>query len=134
MMALSGAQLVAHAGEELRLALARLRELAALVLDFIEQPHILDRDCCLIGKGSGQFNLPFREWPHLGAGQYQHAERHALAQHGDSEDGPKVSQLLGLCEGVVRVGQDVGDMNDFAFQQGACGDRSALGNDGHIPD
>src|SRR5215468_5003849 len=42
--------LVAHAGEELRFALARLRQLAALVLDFIEQPYILDRDCRLVGE------------------------------------------------------------------------------------
>ena len=32
------AQLVAHAGDELRLVLARLPELPALVLDFVEQP------------------------------------------------------------------------------------------------
>src|SRR5262249_48864016 len=37
------AQLVAHAGDELRLVLARPFELAALVLDFVEQPHVLDR-------------------------------------------------------------------------------------------
>ena len=51
-MALSGgAQLVAHIGEKLRLVLARLGKLAALVLDFIEQPHVLDRNCCLVGEG-----------------------------------------------------------------------------------
>ena len=36
------AQLVAHVGEELRLVLARLGELPALILDFVEQPHVLD--------------------------------------------------------------------------------------------
>ena len=30
-----------HVGEELRFMLARFRELAALLLDFVEQPHIL---------------------------------------------------------------------------------------------
>ena len=45
------AQLVAHVGEELRLVLARLGELAALVLDFVEQPHVLDRDHRLVGEG-----------------------------------------------------------------------------------
>ena len=35
------AQLVAHAGEELRLVLARLGELAALLLDLAEQPGVL---------------------------------------------------------------------------------------------
>src|SRR5262249_18443481 len=51
------AQLVAHAGEELGLALARLRELLALILDFVEQPHVLDRDRRLVGESSYQLNL-----------------------------------------------------------------------------
>ena len=37
------AQLVAHIGEELRLVLAGDLELAALVVDFVEQPRILNR-------------------------------------------------------------------------------------------
>ena len=37
-----GAQLVAHVGEELRLVLARLRKLPALLLDLVEQPRVLD--------------------------------------------------------------------------------------------
>ena len=36
------AQFVAHAGEELRFMLTSLGELSALVLDFLEQPYILD--------------------------------------------------------------------------------------------
>ena len=46
------AQLVAHAGEELRLVLAGDFELAALVLNFVEQPHVLDRDRRLVGEGA----------------------------------------------------------------------------------
>src|SRR5205823_13964821 len=34
------AQLMAHVGEELRLVLARLLKLPALILYFVEQPHI----------------------------------------------------------------------------------------------
>src|SRR5262249_36788691 len=44
------AQLVAHAGDEQRLALARLRKLPTLVLDVVEQPYVLDRDHGLIGE------------------------------------------------------------------------------------
>src|SRR3979490_2180946 len=39
-----GAQLVAHICDELRLVLARHFQLAALVLDFVEQPDVLDCD------------------------------------------------------------------------------------------
>ena len=45
------AQLMAHIGEELRLVLARLFKLPALVLDFVEQPHVLDGDHRLVGEG-----------------------------------------------------------------------------------
>src|SRR6516162_370830 len=58
------AQLMAHIGQELRLVLARLRELAALVLDFVEQPHVLDGYCRLVGKGGGKLDLPISKWPH----------------------------------------------------------------------
>ena len=51
------AQLVAHVGEELRLVLARLGELPALVLDFVEQPHVLDRDHRLVGERRDELNL-----------------------------------------------------------------------------
>ncbi len=48
------AQLVAHVGEELRFVPARHFELAALVLDLVEQPHVLDRDCRLVGEGRNE--------------------------------------------------------------------------------
>ncbi len=51
------AQLVAHVGEELRLVLARFRELMALVLDLVEQPHVFDGDHGLVGEGGEQFDL-----------------------------------------------------------------------------
>ena len=68
------AQLVAHVGEELRLVLARLCELAALLLDFLEQPHVLDRDRRLIGEGRYQFDLLVGKRPYLGPRQGQHAD------------------------------------------------------------
>src|SRR5262249_32014334 len=46
------AQLVAHAGDELRLVLGRPCELATLVLDFVEKPHVLDRDRRLGREGT----------------------------------------------------------------------------------
>ena len=52
------AQLVAHAGDELRLVLAGLRQLPVLILDFVEQPHVLDRDRGLVGEGLDQLDLP----------------------------------------------------------------------------
>src|SRR5262245_53447555 len=41
----------------LRLVFARLLQLAVLVLNFVEQPHVIDGDHRLVGKGGQEFNL-----------------------------------------------------------------------------
>ena len=69
------AQFMAHIGEELRLVLARLRELPALVLDFVEQPHVLDRDHRLVGEGGDQLDLLVGERAHRLALQNNDADR-----------------------------------------------------------
>src|SRR5215831_5871189 len=83
------AQLVAHAGDELRLVLARLCQLAARVLDFLEQPHVLDGDHGLIGKGGDQLDLLVRERPHDRTRQHEHADRVSFAQQRNREHGAR---------------------------------------------
>src|SRR5215472_9799204 len=78
------AQLVAHIGEELRLVLARLFKLSALVLDFIEQSHVLDGDRRLVCKRRDQLDLLIGEWPYLRARQDQDADGDTFAQHWDA--------------------------------------------------
>ena len=68
------AQLVAHVGEELRLVLARLGELAALFLDLEEQARVLDRQHRLGGEGAQQIDRAFREFARLPAAHHQRAE------------------------------------------------------------
>ena len=113
------AQLVAHAGEELRLALARLRQLLALVLDFVEQPHVLDRDHRLVGEGRDQLDLLVGERPRPRVCPDHCANRDALAQHRHAEHRAEAAQSLRLWPVVFRVGQDVGNLDRLAFQQGA---------------
>ena len=74
------AQLVAHAGEELRLVLARLCELTALVLDLVEQPHVLDRNHGLVREGVEQFDLLVGEGR---PGDRVKAERRSAFPHAD---------------------------------------------------
>src|SRR5262245_53570087 len=128
------AQLVAHAGEELGLVLARFLELAALVLDFVEQPHVLDRDRRLVGKSRYQLDLLFGEWPHLGARQCQHTDEHAFTQHRNAERGANAAELLGFRESKFWIGPDIYDMNTAAFEQGASADTSAFRFDRHGSD
>jgi hypothetical protein len=79
------AQLVAHAGEELRLTLTRLRQLLALVLDFVEQPHVFDRDYRLVSEGFNQLDLFGREWSRRGAGHRQNPNGSALTHERDNK-------------------------------------------------
>ena len=80
------AQLVAHVGEELRLVLARLGELAALVLDFVEQPHVLDRDHRLVGERRDQLDLLVGERFELWLALHRmNADRGSLAEQRDAK-------------------------------------------------
>src|ERR1700747_477642 len=78
------AQFVAHVGEKLRLVLACDLKLPALVLNFVKQPHILNGDDRLIGKGFKQLNLLWREWSRRGAAQKQGAYGSAFAHQGNT--------------------------------------------------
>jgi hypothetical protein len=48
---------MAHAGEERGLVLAGLSQLPVLVLDFVEQPYVLNGDDGLVGKSGSEFDL-----------------------------------------------------------------------------
>ena len=108
------AQFMAHIGEELRLVLARFRELAALVLDFVEQPHVLDRDHRLVGEGPDKLDLLARERPNR-------PRSHTITPIGlpsRSIGTPSMVRPPIFCastELVGRVGQDIGDLDDAAL-------------------
>jgi hypothetical protein len=53
---MSVSPMMAHAGDELRLVLARHLQLPALVLDLVEQARVLDRQHRLRGEGLQKFN------------------------------------------------------------------------------
>ncbi len=96
--------------------LARDFELAAFVLDFVEQSHVFDGDCCLVGKCRNQFDLLAGEWPHVRARQNQHPDRHALTQHWNAKNRAKIAQSLCLYPGIFRIGFDIGDMDHPTFE------------------
>src|SRR5262245_23598738 len=120
------AQLVAHAGEELRLALACLRKLPAFVLDFIKQPHVLDGDYRLVGEGFDQFDLLISKWPHDSAVQVEHADRDRLAQERHSEQCAKADSLLSFNQGVFRIGYNIDDLNRLALKQNSASYRTPI--------
>ena len=90
------AQLVRHVGEELGLVLVGDFELAALLLDLVEQPHVLDRDHRLVGEGLEQRDLLLGERPHFHAAKDDDA-RSCLEQQGHDQNGA-IARLLRLAQ------------------------------------
>src|SRR6516165_2981436 len=117
------AQLVAHIGEELRLVLACFGELAALVLDFVEQPHVFDGDGRLVGERGGEVDLPLGERTDDSAVQVEHANRGSVAQERHTEHGAKAGSFLNFNQSVFRIGQNIDDMNWFALNQNSASRR-----------
>src|SRR5262245_33986419 len=69
------------------LLLERLGELARARLHLVEQPHALDGDHRLVGKRGDQFDLLVGERLDGEPREHEHADRLALAQHRDRENG-----------------------------------------------
>jgi hypothetical protein len=84
--------------------LARLFKLPALVLDFIEQPHILDGDHRLVGERFNQLNLLWREWSRRGAPQNQGTYGSAFAYQGNAKQGTISTNFLAFTVIIFRIG------------------------------
>ena len=112
------AQLVAHAGEELRLVLAGDFELLAFLADFGEQARVLDRQNRLGGKGLEQFHracgklarclTAHEQRPHHLPGpnqRYQQSRPVARAQDGVIDRRRRQFAQIGRLVGLMRFGQ-----------------------------
>ena len=110
---------LADLAERLQLA-DGLRELARSCLDLVEQAHVLDRDHRLVGEGRDELDLLVRERPHRTARQHDDADRGALAQQRHAQNGAVAGLLLDVAHAVVRVRQDVGDVNGAALFQASA--------------
>src|SRR5215813_12682318 len=110
------AQLVAHARDELRLVLASLSQLPVLILNFIEQTHVLDGDRCLVRECLDQRDLFIGEWLDLRLDKTYNALRDSFAEHWDSKHRPKGKNFLRVSECIFRVCLDVDDLHRAAFE------------------
>src|SRR5262249_7222353 len=63
-----------------RLLLQRFGESTVPSLQFLEEPHVLDRDDRLVGERLQQRDLLLGERPHLGAADLNRADRDALTK------------------------------------------------------
>ena len=76
-----------HLGRR-RLMLQRLAQFRVAFLQFLEQPHVLDGDHRLIGKGFEKRDLLVRERTNLRAANMNRSDRNPFAQQRCDEIGP----------------------------------------------
>src|SRR5262249_6028962 len=121
-----GAQFVAHVRQELRLVLARLGKLAALVLDFVEQTHVFERNHRLVGKGRDKLNLLVTEGAFSFASQNDNPDGGSFSQKWYPKHGVEAALPSDPRNCVFWIGLNVGNMNGFALKQTSPSDAASV--------
>src|SRR5262249_54086519 len=109
-------KLVGHVGQELTLVLARCGDFAVCCFQLLEQPNIFDRNDRLIREGPEELDLLVRERSRPRPADQDHASYSPLVEQGDSEEAAQLCLLRRPGQLVLRVGQDVRDVDDVAAQ------------------
>src|SRR5262249_36907649 len=104
------AQLMAHTRDELRLVLARFRELAALLLDLAEQARILDCQHRLCGEGLKQFNRARGKFSRLFPPDHERADDAICADQRHDETRSKSSAHCDLSHWALRLVVNICDL------------------------
>src|SRR6266545_942393 len=71
------------------LMLQGLTQFRVAFLDLLEQPHILDRDHCLVGKSCDQLDLALSKWRYSITPDRNCPDWTPLAKHGNSQKGAR---------------------------------------------
>src|SRR5579871_3783034 len=111
-----------HLGSR-RLLLERFGQIVGALLHFAKEPHILDGDGGLIGKGFDQGNLPIREWFHLEVIDHHDAEQFVTLEDRNTEDGPDRLHVF-RAKRIFGVGPNIMNMDGPTLETRAT--RSAL--------
>src|SRR3954447_7872510 len=96
------------------LVFERFLKVVGAVLQFVEQPRVLDRDHRLVGKGAHQLNLPLGEGLHPLPGKVKDANWLALTQQWDAERGAHFAERDHTWHSVFAVRHQIGDMDRLA--------------------
>ena len=110
----------------------RFFEVARAGLQFTEQPRVLDRDHRLVGKGAHQFDLPLGVRLDPLPVKVDHADWLTVAQQWHPKHGTSPGRRSLGEQHVVRVGGEVRDMHDPAFERHPSGDAVATGDNGSL--
>jgi hypothetical protein len=103
------------------LLLQRFGKLARACLLGLKQPHVLDRDRGLVGKGLQQVNVPLGEATGLTSGNDDCSNWSVITEHRDRENASPPTSNRDFAR-VLRISRHVLDLRDRARE-----DRSARG-------
>src|SRR5262245_53929811 len=104
------AQLMAHAGDELRLVLARQLQLAALVLDLAEQARVLDCQHRLRRERLQEMNGTLGKVTRLFAANYQRSHDFVRADQWNREAGTIAGPHRDFSQRARRLVANIGDL------------------------
>ena len=84
------------------------------LVEFLEQPHVLDGDHRLIGKGFDQRNLALCEGLHLAPPHAQGTDRRTILKQRHREDGSIAELTLIADENILRIVVHIFDMDNVS--------------------
>src|SRR5262245_56365765 len=90
---------------------------SVLLLQLLEQPHVLNGDHCLVGESLQDSDLALGEEFSLGPADAYRADRDALSHHGDTELCPGVAlprEVAALWE-LVGLARQVSDVDSSSL-------------------
>src|SRR5215467_13796847 len=123
---------MAHIGEELRFVLARLFKLPALVLNFVELPHILDGDHGLVGEGRYKLDFLGRKWLRHVSADGHDADAVSFSEQRDAEQCTVAAKWLGTVT-VFRVGENIRNVHHPGLQCDTSGNVISAGGNRMLP-
>src|SRR5262249_11961976 len=116
-----------------RLLLQGLRQFCRARLNAFEQSHILDCDRRLVSECRYELDLFVGERANLRARQSENADGFSLPQHWNANDSAKCPKAFGFRERVLGILLNVGNVDDFAFEERASGSRPSFRLDRDSP-
>src|SRR5687767_11869814 len=101
--------------------LQRLAQFGIALLEFFEQPHVLNRNDRLIGEGFEQRDLFVSKRSHLCAADQYSADGNTFTEQRRCEDGPNtVTSSKSRAQVVFRDAHEIMNMNSLAVNDGSA--------------
>src|SRR5262245_6725478 len=112
----------------------RLHQLPRPCFEFLEQPHVFNRNDRLVGEGLEQGNLLLIERTNFRAANHNDADWNTLSKQRSGKDSPSGCDCMGRFRELFEVCRDVMDVNHMAVDDSSAGDRATSDGPPHWRD